>query len=100
MFSQSARANGRGSAEANEPLLGSREDLADDEDNVVFSLDDDSEDDGSNDASAIPPAANKQNVRFHETVQVFAPMRSLVASREAGVYVTDVQYFLGMLKGA
>ncbi|KAF9029009.1 amino acid transporter [Hymenopellis radicata] len=85
MFSQSkGRGNSRNGGESHQPLLGSREDLEDD--NVVFAIDDDSDDDNERDSSAIPADDDGKagHVRFQNNVQVIGPpLRSTTASREA-----------------
>lgn len=61
------------SGEASRPLLGDH--------NVVFSVDDD---DSDEETFTSPPRA-EHSVRFQEDVQVIhPPLRSTVASREAG----------------
>lgn len=59
--------------EASRPLLGDH--------NVVFSVDDDSDEE-----SLAGPSKTEHSVRFQEDVQVIGPpLRSTTASREAGV---------------
>lgn len=99
MFSQARgqRENRRG--EANEPLLGTHEDL--DDDNVVFAIDDDDDvytpnDDSHRQTTALPLDAedNIGRVRFNDDVQVLGPpLRSMQASREAGVCVPALYEF-------
>lgn len=62
--------------EIRRPLLGDNE-------NVVFSVDDDDSDEETSGPSRV-----EHSVRFHEEVEVIAPssLRSTTASREAGSY--------------
>jgi solute carrier family 38 (sodium-coupled neutral amino acid transporter), member 11 len=66
-----------GNGEASRPLLG------DHSENVVFSVDDDSDEE----PLAASSTRGEHSVRFREDVQVIGPpLRSTTASREAGVY--------------
>lgn len=72
--------------EYTQPLLGSRESLNPPAEHTIFSADD-SDDDAE--GTALDPAKPDHNVRFREEVQVIGPpLRSTLASREAGVYVS------------
>ena len=87
MIPRSAKQHSRPD-EASQPLLD------DDDGDVLFSATDgDSDDDFQVPAGLPDPSTNKpsgRSVRFEEDVHVIAvPLRSTIASREAGSYTTD-----------
>lgn len=86
MFGQS-RTRTDTEGEFRQPLLGSRENVADD--HTVFSVgDSDDEIEREQDELAVPTKTSHA-VRFQEDVQVIAPsLRSTISSREAGVYAS------------
>lgn len=65
--------------EYRQPLLNNRDD-------VVFDID--GSDDEDSTSALEPPQASSRSVRFEDEVQILGPpLRSTMASREAGVYV-------------
>lgn len=88
MFPKSTRRDRNASAEGEytEPLLGSQDSSS--VDRTIFSVEDsDDEHEGTAFNTAKPD--NHDHVRFREEVQVIGPpLRSTLASREAGEYVS------------
>lgn len=77
--------------EGSQPLLGRSEDESrtDHEDSVLFSVDDEDDDDlrqtSALDPAPSPPPKGSHSVRFEEDVQVIGPpLRSTLESREVG----------------
>jgi hypothetical protein len=94
MFKNSRSSSPHG-GEASQPLLGFDETVRDDR--TVFSVHDSDDEEESVLRSAlrgpgVQSAASVRSVRFEEDVQVFGtPLRSTMASREAGVCVSPRQ---------
>jgi sodium-coupled neutral amino acid transporter 11 len=88
MFGQQSRKdrNALSNSESAQPLLSSpQEDFTQDED-VVFAIDDEDENEHSSRGSPYTERP-EHGVRFEDEVQVIGPpLRSTIQSREAGVY--------------
>lgn len=88
MFPKSTRRDRNASAEVEytEPLLGSQDNSP--ADRTIFSAED-SDDEHEGTALNTAKPDNHDHVRFREEVQVIGPpLRSTLASREAGEYVS------------
>lgn len=88
MFAKSTRRDRNPPAEVEytEPLLGSTDDLPNNR--TIFSVDEDDDDDDV-EGTALNTSKSDHSVHFREEVQVIGqPLRSTLASREAGVYVS------------
>jgi hypothetical protein len=89
MFAKSTRRDRNTSAEVEytEPLLGTQDDTP--ADRTIFSVED-SDDELEGTALNTSKSERNDHVRFHEEVQVIGPpLRSTLASREAGEYASS-----------
>lgn len=95
MFQLSTRRdrNGATDTEHAQPLLGSRDDITNDR--TIFSVQDSDDETEPTALDAAKTDRIDHGVRFQEEVQVIGlPLRSTLASREAGVYVRHSPYYV------
>ena len=76
-------------AEHSQPLLGSRRERRGDEGHTIFSIQDSDDELEGTALDSAKTDRTDHSVRFREEVQVIGPpLRSTLASREAGMYVS------------